>query len=53
VALQIDAGAPFEAHVTPHACSALHLEAGTPVWLVIKTHSCHPVALDRLATTAS
>lgn len=46
VTLTIDAGAPFDAHVTPQADHTLGLAAGTPVWLVIKTHSCHPVAPD-------
>ncbi|MGE3511375.1 MAG: molybdenum ABC transporter ATP-binding protein [Vicinamibacterales bacterium] len=47
VAVDVDAGAPFEAHVTPHACDALDLRPGTAVWLVMKTHSCHPVSMRR------
>lgn len=47
VALDVEAAALFEAHVTPTACASLGLREGLPVWLVIKTHSCHPVALDR------
>ncbi len=53
ITLRVDAGAPFEVHVTPHACRALDLEAGTAVWLVIKTYSCHAVAPDRMATMSS
>lgn len=53
VVLRVDAGASFEAHVTPHAITALGLREGLPVWLVLKTHSCHPVALDRVAGSSS
>jgi molybdate transport system ATP-binding protein len=37
----VDAGRPFEVHLTPGARAALELEVGKAVWLVIKTHSCH------------
>jgi molybdate transport system ATP-binding protein len=39
----LDAGVPFEAHLTPSARQELGLEAGQDVWLVIKTYSCHLV----------
>ncbi|HXW84891.1 MAG TPA: molybdenum ABC transporter ATP-binding protein [Candidatus Binataceae bacterium] len=40
VALQIDTGVTFEAHLTPGARDELGLEPGKAVWLVIKTYSC-------------
>jgi molybdate transport system ATP-binding protein len=43
VVVTIDAGATFEAHLTPGAIDALQLEAGKEVWLVIKTYSCNLV----------
>ncbi|MGE3705324.1 MAG: molybdenum ABC transporter ATP-binding protein [Vicinamibacterales bacterium] len=46
VVAHVDAGVPFEVHLTPHAETALGLTGGLKVWLVIKTHSCHPVALS-------
>lgn len=39
----IDAGAPFEVHLTPGARQSLRLAEGTEVWLVIKTHSLRRV----------
>jgi molybdate transport system ATP-binding protein len=43
VALQVDAGAKFEVHVTPGAARELELRTGVPVWLIVKTYSCHAV----------
>jgi molybdate transport system ATP-binding protein len=43
VVVLIDAGASFEAHLTPGAIDSLQLEAGKEVWLVIKTYSCNLV----------
>jgi molybdate transport system ATP-binding protein len=43
VVVTIDAGATFEAHLTPGAVDSLHLQAGEDVWLVIKTYSCNLV----------
>ena len=43
VVLMIDAGAPFEVHLTPAAIDALRLEAEKQIWLVIKTYSCNLV----------
>ena len=40
---EVDAGVPFEVHLTPGACEQMGLEVGLKVWLVIKTYSCHPV----------
>lgn len=42
--LIVEAGCPFEVHLTPGACEALQLRAGLRVWLVIKTHSCRIVS---------
>jgi molybdate transport system ATP-binding protein len=39
--VQVDCGAIFEAHLTPHAQQSLGLIAGGEVWMVLKTHSCH------------
>ena len=44
VILMVDAGCPFQVHVTPGACESLGLAAGQRVWLVVKTHSCRIVA---------
>jgi molybdate transport system ATP-binding protein len=44
VRLRVDAGAPFEVHVTPGAQEALGLGEGQSVWIVIKTHSCRIVS---------
>jgi len=38
---QVDCGALFEVHLTPHAQQSLDLSPGREVWLVLKTHSCH------------
>jgi molybdate transport system ATP-binding protein len=38
---EIDAGVPFEVHLTPGAQESLALRPGDMVWLVIKTYSCH------------
>jgi len=35
----VDAGHPFEVHVTPGARASLGLAEGGSVWVVIKTHS--------------
>jgi molybdate transport system ATP-binding protein len=39
----IDAGATFEAHLTPAAIDSLRLKEEKDVWLVIKTYSCNLV----------
>jgi len=39
----IDAGATFEAHLTPGALGALELKAAMQILLVIKTYSCNLV----------
>ncbi len=44
VVLRVDAGAPFEVHLTPGAIESLQLAPGRPVWMVIKTHSCRVVS---------
>ena len=44
VAVRVDCGVSFLAHITPGAERALHLALGNPVWLVLKTHSCHLLA---------
>jgi molybdate transport system ATP-binding protein len=44
VILMVQAGCPFEVHLTPGACEALQLTSGQRVWLVIKTHSCRLVS---------
>ena len=36
----VDCGMSLEVHLTPGACSELHLEKGRKVWLVVKTYSC-------------
>ncbi len=43
VVVTIEAGAIFEAHLTPGAIDSLQLEPGKQIWLVIKTYSCHLV----------
>jgi molybdate transport system ATP-binding protein len=43
VVVMIEAGAMFEAHLTPGAIDALKIESGKQVWLVIKTYSCNLV----------
>ena len=43
VVVMLDAGAKFEAHLTPAAIDELGLEGGKGVWLVIKTYSCNLV----------
>jgi len=43
VAVGVNAGARFLAHVTPGAVRSLELRSGLEVWLVVKTHSCHLV----------
>lgn len=45
VIASIEAGVPFEVHVTPGARASLGLDVDQPVWLVIKTHSCRLVQL--------
>ena len=47
VILLVDAGSPFEVHLTPGASESLHLAPGQRVWLVIKTHSCRIVSVNR------
>lgn len=44
VIAEIDAGRPFEVHLTPGACQSLSLKPDQQVWLVIKTHSWRLVA---------
>jgi molybdate transport system ATP-binding protein len=44
VILMVNAGCPFEVHLTPGSCEALQLASGLRVWLVIKTHSCRIVS---------
>ena len=44
VICKIDAGAPFEVHVTLSAARSLALRPGRELWLVLKTYSCHLVA---------
>jgi molybdate transport system ATP-binding protein len=39
VVVIVDAGHPFEVHITPGARASLGLAEGRSVWLVIKTHS--------------
>jgi molybdate transport system ATP-binding protein len=39
VAVRIDAGAPFDVHVTPGASDLLGLVAGRQVWVIVKTYS--------------
>ena len=39
VTVRIDAGAPFDVHVTPGASEGLGLAAGRQVWLIVKTYS--------------
>jgi len=43
VVAMIEAGAMFEAHLTPAAIDSLRLEAGKQIWIVIKTYSCNLV----------
>jgi molybdate transport system ATP-binding protein len=40
----VDAGVPFEVHLTPAALTSLQLAEEQRVWLVIKTHSCRIVS---------
>ncbi|NQW03843.1 MAG: molybdenum ABC transporter ATP-binding protein [Acidobacteria bacterium] len=47
--LMVQAGAPFEVHVTPDACESLSLVEGQPVWIVIKTRSCRIVSTGSAA----
>ena len=44
VAVVVDAGASFVAHVTPGAVEALQLRPGRPLWLIVKTYSCRVLA---------
>jgi molybdate transport system ATP-binding protein len=44
VVATIEAGRPFEVHLTPGARESLALAAGQPTWLVIKSHSCRLVS---------
>jgi molybdate transport system ATP-binding protein len=44
VIVSVEAGCPFEVHVTPGAAASLQLALAQPIWLVIKTHSCRLVA---------
>jgi molybdate transport system ATP-binding protein len=43
VAVRVNAGARFLAHVTPAAVRSLELRSGLEVWLVVKTYSCHAI----------
>ena len=43
VVVTLEAGATFEAHLTPAAIDELRLGVGKEVWLVIKTYSCNLV----------
>ncbi len=43
VVVTLEAGAKFEAHLTPAAIEELRLGVGKEVWLVIKTYSCNLV----------